>query len=205
MAPRLSTGEIIPRLPEGAPREAAVMILVFPLSTAGPAITRESQTRHASPEEELGFILTRRTETVEVHKGQISLPGGAQEPGEELAQTALREVSEELGIEPACVEILGEPLTPVHIPVSRFRATPFVGYLPARPDLRPQEREVMEIIEAPLETIVGERNIVEEEWTVRDTLRLVPFYAIGGHKVWGATAMVLSEFGEMLRRVAGNG
>ncbi len=155
----------------------------------------ESEWREA----DLDFFLTRRTETVETHKGQISLPGGAQEPPETLDGTALRESAEELGIDPNCVEILSEPLTPVYIPVSGFRATPFVGFTPARPDLTIATDEVVEIIETPLELLVDGRSIVEQDWDIRGTLCRVPFYAIDRHKVWGATAMVLSEFGEMLK------
>ncbi|MBI4786804.1 MAG: CoA pyrophosphatase [Chloroflexi bacterium] len=186
MSPRPRPGDVFPLPPEVHPREAAVMILLFPRG------------------EELDFFLTRRTETVETHKGQISLPGGAQETGEALQATALREASEELGIDAARVEILGEPLTPVYIPVSGFRATPFVGFTPVRPDITIAAAEVVEIIETPLELIVNEQNVVEEEWTIRGYTGLVPFFAINGHKVWGATAMVLGEFGEMLRSVIRN-
>ena len=147
----------------------------------------------------LDFFLTRRTETVETHKGQISLPGGAQEPGETLQETALREASEELGIDVSCVEILGDPLTPVYIPVSGFRATPFIGFTPVRPGTNVAVDEVVEIIETPLELIVDEKNVIEEEWNIRGYQGLVPFFAVNGYKVWGATAMMLGEFAEMLR------
>ncbi|OGO39002.1 MAG: hypothetical protein A2Z03_00770 [Chloroflexi bacterium RBG_16_56_8] len=183
MSPRPRPGDVFPLPPEVQPREAAVMILLYPRG------------------ENLDFFLTRRTETVETHKGQISLPGGAQEPGESLQETALREASEELGVDVKCVEILGEPLSPVYIPVSGFRATPFVGFSPVRPNINIAADEVVEIIETPLDLIIEERNIIEEEWTIRGYTGLVPFFAINGHKVWGATAMVLGEFGEMLRRV----
>src|SRR3990172_5047359 len=117
MSPLPRPGDVFPLPPEVQPREAAVMILLYPRG------------------ENLDFFLTRRTETVETHKGQISLPGGAQEPGESLQETALREASEELGVDVKCVEILGEPLSPVYIPVSGFRATPFVGFSPVRPNI----------------------------------------------------------------------
>ena len=149
----------------------------------------------------LYFFLTRRTETVENHKGQVSLPGGAQEAGESLEETALRETCEELSVDPASVQIIGGPLTPVYIPVSGFRATAFVAFTPRRPQVRPEPGEVIEIIEAPLELIVDEKSIVEEEWEVRGRQAIVPFFNVNGHKVWGATAMVLGEFAEMLRQV----
>src|SRR5512135_1791039 len=141
MSPRPRPGDVFPLPPEVHPREAAVMILLYPIQNR------------------LDFFLTRRTETVETHKGQISLPGGAQEPDETLQQTALREASEELGIDVACVEILGEPLTPLYIPVSGFRLTPFVGFTPVRPNISIAADEVVEIIETPLDLIVNDGNI----------------------------------------------
>jgi len=151
--------------------------------------------------DDLRFFLTRRTDTVETHKGQISLPGGAQHAGEALAQTALRETREELGIPDAAIELLGDALTPVYIPVSGFRATPFVAFTPNRPAVRAAPGEVVEIIEPPLEWIVDEKNIVEENWDIRGYPAIVPYFPFDGNKVWGATAMILGELAEMLRRV----
>jgi 8-oxo-dGTP pyrophosphatase MutT (NUDIX family) len=183
MAPRPRLGDIYPLPPELHPREAGVLILLYP------------------GENDLHFILTRRADTVESHKGQISLPGGAQEPGESLVQTALRETCEELGICGAPIEILGDALTPLYIPVSGFRATPFVAFMPTRPEIHAEPGEVVEIIEPPLEWIVDEKNIVEEAWEIRGYPAIVPYFAINEHKVWGATAVILGEFREMLRNV----
>jgi 8-oxo-dGTP pyrophosphatase MutT (NUDIX family) len=186
MSPRPRPGDVFPLPPEIQPKEAGVLILLYPHSHHG----------------DLHFFLTRRTDTVETHKGQISLPGGSQEPGESLRDTALREASEELCIERACIEIIGDPLTSVYIPVSGFRANPFVGFTPARPLVRAEPGEVVEIIETPLDVIVDEKNVIEEEWNIRGYAGIVPFFAINGHKVWGATAMMLGEFAEMLRKVS---
>jgi 8-oxo-dGTP pyrophosphatase MutT (NUDIX family) len=147
----------------------------------------------------LDFFLTRRTETVDTHKGQISLPGGAQEPGESLQQTALREASEELGIDPLRIEILDGPLTPIYVPVSGFRVTPFVGFSPERPDIVLAAEEVVEIIETPLELLLDAHSLGEEDWDLHGLVCRVPFFDVKGHKVWGATGMILSEFSEMLR------
>ena len=185
MSPRPRPGDVFPLPPEIVPKEAGVLILLYPRGVDGA----------------LNFFLTRRTDTVETHKGQISLPGGSQEPGESLRDTALREASEELCIERACIEIIGDPLTSVYIPVSGFRANPFVGFTPARPLVRAEPGEVVEIIETPLVVIVDEKNVIEEEWNIRGYAGIVPFFAINGHKVWGATAMMLGEFAEMLRKV----
>lgn len=152
-------------------------------------------------QDDLHFFLTRRTDTVETHKGQIALPGGSQEPGETLQETAMRETSEELGIALDCIHVLDGPLTPVYIPVSGFRATPFVAFTPVRPNVIAEPGEVVEIIETPLEQLLDERNCREEEWEIRGYPARVPFFALNGHKVWGATAMILGEFREMLKQV----
>ncbi len=180
MSPRPRPGDVYPLPPEIKPREAAVMILLYPRADS------------------LDFILTRRTETVDTHKGQISLPGGAQELGESLEQTALREASEELGIDPVRIEILDGPLTPIYVPISGFRVTPFVGFSPTRPDIVLAAEEVVEIIETPLELLIDSDSVGEEEWDLHGFVTRVPFFDVKGHKVWGATGMILSEFSEML-------
>ena len=182
MSPRPRPGDVFPLPPEIRPKEAGVLILLFPRG------------------DDLAFFLTRRTDTVENHKGQISLPGGAQETGESLEQTAVRETCEELSIDPARVQVIGGPLMPVYIPVSGFRATAFVAYTPARPAVAPAPGEVVEIIEMSLDTLVDEKTIEEEEWEIRGRRTIVPFFNANGHKVWGATAMILGEFSEMLRK-----
>lgn len=183
MSPRPRSGDRFPLPPAIAPKEAGVLILLYP------------------HQHDLHFFLTRRTDMVETHKGQISLPGGSREPGETLAQTAAREASEELGIERACIQIIGDALSPLFVPVSGFRITPFVGFTPARPNIAASQHEVGEVIDTPLTVIVDETWIQEEENTFRGLPVMIPFYQVNGHKVWGATAMVLSEFGEMLRQV----
>jgi 8-oxo-dGTP pyrophosphatase MutT (NUDIX family) len=183
MSPRPRPGDVFPLPPEIQPKEAGVLILLFPRG------------------DDLGFFLTRRTDTVENHKGQISLPGGAQEQGESLEQTAVRETCEELSIDRACVQIIGGPLTPVYIPVSGFRASAYVAFTPARPAATPEPGEVVEIIEMSLHTLVDPTTIEEEEWEIHGQQTIVPFFKVNGHKVWGATAMMLAEFAEMLRQV----
>jgi 8-oxo-dGTP pyrophosphatase MutT (NUDIX family) len=162
-------------------KEAGALILLYP---------REG---------ELDIILTRRTETVAMHKGQVSLPGGAREEGEELVETARREASEELGIDPDRIEILGPPLTPLFIPVSGFWVTPFVGYCEAGAEFVPAPDEVIELIDVPLRSLLDESSVDRETWEIQGEAVSVPFFRLEGHKVWGATAMMLSEFAAMLR------
>jgi 8-oxo-dGTP pyrophosphatase MutT (NUDIX family) len=143
------------------------------------------------------FPLMKRTEDGLVHSGQISLPGGSQEAGESLQETALREACEEVGAACTDVEVLGQ-LSPIYIPPSNFLVTPTVGYADQRPNFQCDPREVAELIEVPLSTLFDREVVKREPWTLRGATVEVPFYQIGPHKVWGATAMILSEFSLLL-------
>ncbi len=147
----------------------------------------------------LHFLLTRRTDDVETHKGQISLPGGAQEDGESLLDTALREMREEVGVAVEPSAVLGV-LSAVYVPPSGFLITPYVAALPHRPSFVAMHREVAELIEAPLSVLFDPATVQREVWTLRGVEVEVPFFQIGSHKVWGATAMVLSEFAAAIGR-----
>jgi 8-oxo-dGTP pyrophosphatase MutT (NUDIX family) len=162
-------------------RDGAVLILLYPARG------------------ELQFPLTRRTTSVESHKGHISLPGGAREPNETLAETALRESAEEIGVQVAEDFIIGK-LSVIHVPVSGYRVTPFVAAVDARPEYRPHSREVDEIIETPLSLLLDPKNVSREWQTHANRRMLVPFYRFGRHRIWGATAMILSEFAELLSK-----
>lgn len=168
-----------PRRP-GKPRQGAVLLLLFPI------------------QERLHFVLTRRHHDLPSHAGQISLPGGRCEEDESLQEAALREAEEEIGIDAQAVEVLGQ-LTPLYVSPSDFEVTPFVGWHEGRPVYVPQLSEVAEIIEAPLAWLFDEKVRRIEEWERGGTTLQTPYYDIDGHKVWGATAMMLSEFAERLR------
>jgi 8-oxo-dGTP pyrophosphatase MutT (NUDIX family) len=131
------------------------------------------------------------------HSGQISLPGGSQEAGESLQQTALREACEEIGAACAGIEVLGS-LSTIYIPPSNFVVTPTVGYVEPRPDFHCDTSEVEELIEAPLAALFDPAVMRREAWELRGMKVEVPFYQIGTYKVWGATAMILSEFSMVL-------
>ena len=160
--------------PENA-RTAAALLLLYPAAD-GPALP-----------------LTVRASGLARHAGQISLPGGACDPGEALADTALREASEEIGIDPGRVRILGE-LTPVHVLVSGFTLHPVVGVTDERPDFVVASGEVEEVLEVSLAHLrdasrIGRGTRVREGVAVE-----YPYFDLLGHQVWGATAMVLGEF-----------
>ncbi len=151
----------------------------------------------------LHLVLTRRPDYDGVHSGQISFPGGRHEPPETLEMTALRETHEEIGILPADVELLGS-LTPLFVVPSNFEVHPFVGRYTreGRPVFVPDTREVAAILETPLHLLLDPMTRVEEEMELRGGLRLrVPCFRVGEQRVWGATAMILSEFLQRLNYV----
>jgi 8-oxo-dGTP pyrophosphatase MutT (NUDIX family) len=140
----------------------------------------------------LSVLLTRRTENVLHHRGQISLPGGEQHPGESLEATALRETVEELGADLGAVRVLGR-LTPLYIPPSNYCIYPTVAFVPGPLEFRIQPEEVAEVIEAPVDRLAAPESVRRETWHYGGQDHEVPFYEFEGHKIWGATAMVLAE------------
>jgi 8-oxo-dGTP pyrophosphatase MutT (NUDIX family) len=137
--------------------------------------------------------LTLRAGHLARHAGQISLPGGATDPGETLIDAALREASEEIGVEPGLVRVLGE-LTPVHVIVSGFTLHPIVGVADRRPDFRAAPGEVDEVLEVPLDDI-QDASRIRSGTRLREGVAIeYPYFDLHGHQVWGATAMVLGEF-----------
>jgi 8-oxo-dGTP pyrophosphatase MutT (NUDIX family) len=154
-------------------------------------------------EDGLYLVLTRRRDDLPSHAGQISFPGGRQENGESLVQTALRETEEEIGVPATAVLPLGS-LTPIYIPPSGYMVHPFVGWYQIDPPLHflPADREVAEVIEVPLRQLLDPATAVAEPWDFHGHEVLVPHFALQGHKVWGATAIMLIEFVERLRTVA---
>ena len=162
-------------------RQAGVLLLLYPHAINGRA-------------PELFLTLTRRREYPGVHSGQISFPGGRREEGETLQTTALRETAEEVGVLPESVRVIGQ-LSALYTPPSNFCIYPFVAFGRSRPTFRPDPREVAELIEAPLSLLLDPAIRKEETWHFENYgNRQVPFFELYGHKVWGATAMILSEF-----------
>lgn len=156
-------------------RTAAALILLYPGSA------------------DVRVPLTVRGSGLARHAGQVSLPGGATDPGETLVAAALREASEEIGVDPRAVRVLGE-LTPVHVIVSGFTLHPIVGVTDAPPAFVAAPGEVEEILEVSLDDLrdasrIGRGTRIREGVAVE-----YPYFDLLGHQVWGATAMVLGEF-----------
>lgn len=144
------------------------------------------------------LVLTVRRDDLPDHPGQVSFPGGQREDGESLRDTALREAQEEVDLDPAPVRIQGA-LTPLYVPPSNFCVHPFVGTLDTAPTLQPTDREVGEILHVPLAHLLDPSRRVVEPWELHGATIEVPYYAVGGHTVWGATAMMLAELVAVIR------
>ena len=162
---------------------AAVLILLFPF------------------EDEIQFFLTKRTEDVEHHKGQISLPGGIREDKESLNETALRETKEEVGIDPTEIIISGS-LTPFFIPVTGYIVHPFIGWCKEKPSTKVHDVEVNQLFSVSINQLMDEKILQTEEWNIRGYDAIVPYYNFGECKVWGATAAILSEFKSILQDIS---
>jgi 8-oxo-dGTP pyrophosphatase MutT (NUDIX family) len=166
-----------PGVPAGAARRSGVLV---PLFVRGGM---------------LWVVFTRRTDTVEHHRGQISFPGGAEELEDtDLSQTALRETEEELGVRPRDVRMLG-PLSPI-VTVTDFYVAPFVGAIPQPYVFVPAESEIAEVLEVPVAAL---RNpAIRETKFLPGRDEPVLFYRYGENVIWGATARILAELLEAL-------
>ena len=142
---------------------------------------------------ELRVLLNKRTERVEHHKGEISFPGGARDPGDAtILDTALRETEEEMGIKREDVEVIRQ-LDQVATR-SGFAITPLVGTIPPSYPFASSNIEVAEILEIPLTELLDPANR-REQASIRDGgLSIEYSYAYGEHLVWGATARILTQF-----------
>lgn len=169
-------------------RPAGVLVLVAPDATG-----------------EARVVLIERTSYDGHHSGEVSFPGGAAEPGDvDLVQTAIREATEEIGLDPEAIGLraVGE-LEAFWIPVSNFRVTPVVALADRLQAWTPDPREVARVIEAPLSAFLPdapirtlERDV--REWRIRYGAYVVEDVAEDGPGVWGATARILGQLGAIV-------
>jgi 8-oxo-dGTP pyrophosphatase MutT (NUDIX family) len=141
-------------------------------------------------------ILTRRRADLRRHAGEISFPGGRQDPEDaDLAETALREAEEEIGLPRSHVSLLGE-LAPTSTFVTNYLIHPFVGLIPAGTRWSPSPREVDAVLELPIDALRQGRT------RTRMQRRGITFetdtYVVGEHLIWGATARILEDLLERL-------
>jgi 8-oxo-dGTP pyrophosphatase MutT (NUDIX family) len=149
----------------------------------------------------LAFI--RRSQELRSHSGEIAFPGGGVEPLDgSPVETALREAQEEIGLDPAQVEVLNT-LPPLFTSVSNYLITPVVAFLPrGLGTLRLQESEVAEVILAPLAALADPTIFHAEEWIRGGRPHTVYFYDYGPYRIWGATARMVKTLLDLLERGA---
>ena len=137
-----------------------------------------------------------------VHSGQIAFPGGKKEKSDfDLVQTALRETEEEIGVNHNSINIIGK-LTRLYIPPSNFDVQPVVAYTESIPEFVLEKNEVDSILEINIEDFLNSKNIMHKKVLSRNNLRLrVICYFIQNKIIWGASAMILSEFIEVLKKI----
>jgi 8-oxo-dGTP pyrophosphatase MutT (NUDIX family) len=138
------------------------------------------------------LLLTVRGAHLATHQGQVSLPGGAVEAGESVEEAALREAEEEVGLARSAVAIRLR-LTPLHIPVSGYVLHPVVATAASPPAVRPCEGEVDRIVEIELSGLAFGSGLGVELREREGSAIEVPYFDLGGAKLWGATAMVVAE------------
>lgn len=166
------------------PNQAAVMAVFYP--------GKQGETK---------FVLILRKTYKGVHSNQVGFPGGrVEDQDQDLMHTALRETEEEVGIPRSEVEVLRE-LTRLYIPPSNFWVQPYLGLMQRTPVLIPQESEVEDVLEIDIDEFMSDSCLIRQTLSTSYAKNIdVPAFLLGGHVVWGATAMMLSEMKDILRQ-----
>jgi 8-oxo-dGTP pyrophosphatase MutT (NUDIX family) len=177
-------GSVIPRFDHKvAPKPGSVLILLYP------------------DNDQILFPLIKRPDYLGAHSGQISLPGGKAEPGEDYIQVALREGEEEVGIRKESVKVIGR-LSDFFVIPSNFLVVPVIGYVNHKPLFVPDPVEVVKIISGDINELMSEESVKEKEILAAGKFRMnAPHFEIEEEIVWGATAMMLNEFRIVLKSI----
>ncbi|MFC1872413.1 NUDIX hydrolase [Chloroflexota bacterium] len=148
---------------------------------------------------EYHIVLTRRTNLVSTHKGQISFPGGSYEHEDRsLAETALRETEEEIGLSRQDITLLGE-LDDVPSRTSNFLISPYVGCFSWPYEFRLSEEETQAVVEVPIRELL-EQDSQAQSFKIADGTEVSPAYNYQGHVIWGATVRILNNFLELWQK-----
>lgn len=161
-------------------KKSAVLLLLFPENGS------------------FNLLFIKRAENGSKHSGQIAFPGGKfEEVDNVLKNTALRETEEEVGIKEDDIKIL-KSLTSLFIPVSNFSVNPFVGMIDYKPKIIMNPDEVQEVFSLNIQEVLAAKRI-EKTINVRNQIITTPFYVFKEFEIWGASAMILSEFIDLLK------
>lgn len=171
-------------MPGDQVRESAVLILLWPES------------------DQISTVFILRPEYDGIHSNQIAFPGGKYElEDQDFIATALREAHEEVGVIPASVIVIGK-LSPLFIPVSKFVVNPIIGYTTSKPNFVPDPNEIKEIIPCHLFDFLDPDALMIQDIEIHGRiLPNIPCYKIGERIIWGATAMIFSEFLEIIKPI----
>ena len=177
-------GALIPKFEhKPPPKPGSVLILFYPEGKA------------------IRFPLTLRADYAGAHGGQISLPGGKGEPGENYIETALRECEEEIGVASNTVKVIGR-LSDFFVIPSNFLVVPVIATSQSRPEFKADPVEVVKILEAGVYELTRDNAIKQKEiLAAKQYPMLAPHFEIGGEVVWGATAMILNELRTILLEI----
>ncbi len=146
------------------------------------------------------LLLMERPEGPFAHGGQISFPGGKREQDDiTLLDTAMREMYEEVGISPSSITVLG-PLSELYIPVSNFLVHPFIGYAETKPMILPNPAEVKSILTPEIATFNLNEMPVDRFESLSFGWIEAPYFPVEQHRIWGATAMIISELMQLLKK-----
>jgi 8-oxo-dGTP pyrophosphatase MutT (NUDIX family) len=161
---------------------SSVLVLIFPVG------------------DKLYTCLTKRPSTMKYHPGQVSFPGGKVEKEDASAEmAALREAREEVGIDTSAIEVLGK-LSDFYLEISRFSIQPFLAWTDEKPEFIVNYDEVDELILFPLSDFVESELVLETELQTMSGILPVKYFPFNGQIIWGATAMILAELIEILKK-----
>lgn len=182
-------------------------VKMAPQPVNGGEIRKMTPSSHASPSSVLILLikhrevwelaLTLRSDDID-HGGQISFPGGGAEEGENACQTALREAKEEIGVDEESITVIGQ-LSELYINNSNNIVSPIVGYMNHMPSFSINPAEVEEVFTIELDTLLEKKNLTVENWDLKEYTYRVPYWNMHRVPLWGATAMMLSEFLDLYR------
>ena len=166
------------------PKQSAVLILLYP-----------------EMDDRLHVVLTLRNPGLRGHSGQVSFPGGKQDEDDlSFTATALRETCEEIGICDEKITVIGE-ISKFYIPPTHYDVYPTVALYDSIPNFLPNPDEVAEVFSFALEDLLHPKFKQVEYRNIQGYDVKIPFYYVQGHKVWGATAIMLSEIEARLRHI----